>query len=190
MKLAPERAASYDALGAALPSGVAPANLTASDRKRTIKALRTATELYEAGGRDVDTSAAATAHYKLSLVLAADPGLEVDGKLQERTSEILAQAVHHVRAAASLDPSMYADAAKHVKGWEEAERLNKEADRRSRLDREAMVRAMEASSKQRQLEADEDIAFEAEEAESKRQERERARRLRARANAHAHKEDL
>merc|ERR1712203_774842 len=103
----------------------------------------------------------------------------------EHSNDILAEAVQHVRAAARLDPNTYADSAKAVKGWEDAERLSKEADRRSRLDREAMVRAMEASSKQKQLEAEEDILFEAEEAEFKLQERKRAQHLQSREKGNA-----
>ena len=72
----------------------------------------------------------------------------------------------HFRAAAKLKPSAYARVARTFTDFEDAVRLNKEADRRERLDREKMVEGMAASVRASEEEKEEDAAFEAEYAEA------------------------
>ena len=62
--------------------------------------------------------------------------------------------------------------AAQLEGWEDAERLSKEADRRSRLDRVKMVDAMKAAADEKRLTEEEDAAVAAEEREEERQEAE------------------
>ena len=81
---------------------------------------------------------------------ASEPAPTTDAHRLEHSTDtsapmlqrVRAEAVFHTRAAARLLPSRYGKLAAGLSGWEDAERLNKEAVRRERLDREAMVGAM------------------------------------------------
>ena len=86
--------------------------------------------------------------------------------LSAATLASVEEAVAHFRAAAKLKPSAYARVARTFTDFEDAVRLNKEADRRERLDREKMVEGMAASVRASEEEKEEDAAFEAEYAEA------------------------
>ena len=181
LKLAPTLAAASDAMAAALlTGGLPPANLTKAERKSMERALTTSIQLHSAAAGDahgmgasseVHTERIARAHYQYMRLLVSDEGLNsTDGG-----TSVGAQAVHHLREAARLQPAQYGDKAAQLKGWEDAERLSKEADRRSRLERVKMVDAMKATIDEKKLMEEEDAAVAAEE----RQEAQAARRTRA-----------
>lgn len=176
IKLAPTLSANYDAMADVLLASSAAggrgagaageadggtaswANLTRSERKRLTKAVKASIALRPAG--DEDATAAALSQYRLFRLVASHPDLEREGG--DIDVELLGEAVHAIRAAARLRPAAYGTLAGKFAGFEEATRLQKEADRRSRLEREAMVEAMRAPFEQKRLEAEEDAAIEAE----------------------------
>ena len=178
LKLAPTLAAASDAMAAALlTGGLPPANLTKTERKLMMRALSTSIQQHSAaaeeahgGGRggassELHTKRIAYAHYQYMRLLVSDDGLDGD-------TSVGAQAVHHLREAARLQPAQYGVKAAQLEGWEDAERLSKEADRRSRLDRVKMVDAMKAAADEKRLTQEEDAAVAAEEREEERQEAE------------------
>lgn len=182
--LEPKRASSYDTLASALLTGTSPANLTKAARQRLRTALMRQVRLHNAtsshdavAADDVDTTALARAHYRLFHLVASDQSFGDENASD--TPALGAMAVQHLRAAAALRPVQYADEAKKVQGWEEAERLSREADRRDRLQREAMVGAMHREIEGKREEAEEDEQVKAEEA------RERAAKAAARAEQRA-----
>mmetsp|Transcript_25769 Transcript_25769/g.84897 ORF Transcript_25769/g.84897 Transcript_25769/m.84897 type:complete len:93 (+) Transcript_25769:114-392(+) len=78
----------------------------------------------------------------------------------------MSEAVRHARTAARLDPAstVFAARAKQLRGFEEALRKYREADRRSYKDREAAVHAMHRQMEEKREEEEEDEAVRAEEA--------------------------
>ena len=188
LKLAPALAEVSDAMAAALlAGGTAPANLTRSERVMMTSALTSSIELHarrvagatagasaaSASGSDAgagDPSQAgegvgqpsellARAHYRFFHLLVADERLNsTDGD-----TSIGAEAVRHLREAARLRPDVYADEASKLRGWDEAERLAKEAARRDRLDRVRMVDSIKASMDEKRAQEEEDEAVAEEE---------------------------
>lgn len=179
LRLAPQLASSYDTMALVLMSrndtdagsdGSGMRNLTSlapRQRARLLSLVRASISLRapsmppreRSGDGDDESRAAALAHYRLFRLLASHPDLEQDA---ESDLPYISEAVAAIRTAARLDPQQYSTIAERFAGFEEAKRLHKEADRRGRLEREAMVEAMRAPFEQKRLEAEEDAEIEAE----------------------------
>jgi tetratricopeptide (TPR) repeat protein len=182
VKLAPDSATAYDLLGAALHSigtGVG-TKLSAAQRQRMVRSLRTALSLRRAqksdtDGGEVGDSAASTAqaHSRLawalsdfSAVLDAAP-TEAAGEetpesggslplLDETSLKRVSEVIHHQREAIRLDPARFGSRKKTVDTWEDALVQYKRADRDDMARREGLVKAMHQKFEDSRAEEEED----------------------------------
>ena len=180
LKLEPALAVSYSTMADALLMGEKNfTNLTKSTRGKLQQALAAQIRLQEARQEPIrlasaaDNASLALAHMRSFHLLTSDEAFGASAETGDAT--LGAMAVQHLRQAAALRPDLYAERARQVRGWEEAERLSKRADHHDRLQREAMVGAMHKEFESKRLQEEEDRAIAEEEA------RERAPPAEARA---------
>eukprot|EP00966_Prymnesium_polylepis_P255999 5914048-Prymnesium_polylepis.1 len=153
VRLAPQAARAYDALGAAFLTGAQPANLTMHARTRLVKTLKSAIHL-----RDSDDVAAAASHDRLARTLSASHDENVSA-IDDETAQRMSEAVHHARQAARLSPTRFSERARLLQGWEDALREYKQAELLDLRQRETMVDAMHEPFRAKQLQEEEDRAI-------------------------------